>query len=73
MFVVSFIENKNVLLSQLLRNVPSVGENLIIKGRKATVSSVNAVDEKNIQVQVVLEAVNKKKAAVIDQNKKKKK
>jgi hypothetical protein len=72
MFVVNFFENKNHLLSQLLRRVPAVGEDLTIKGRKGKVSSVNNIDEKNIHVEVVLEAVNKNKTALVDNSKKKK-
>jgi hypothetical protein len=72
MFVVNFFENKNHLLSQLLRRVPAVGEDLTIKGRKGKVSSVNNIDEKNIHVEVVLEVVNKNKAALVDNSKKKK-
>ncbi|MED1471226.1 hypothetical protein [Bacillus salipaludis] len=73
MFVVYFFENKNLLLTQLLQRVPSVGEDLKIKGRKGKVSSVTSVDEQKFQVQIVLEAVNKNKlAAVVDNSKKKK-
>ncbi|NHM30913.1 hypothetical protein [Neobacillus terrae] len=72
MFVVSFFENRNLLLTQLLKRVPSEGEDLKIKGRKAKVSSVNSINEKNVQVQVVLETVNKNKL-VLDNSKKKKK
>lgn len=72
MFVVNFFENKNHLLSQLLRRVPAVGEDLTIKGRKGKVSSVNNIDEKNIHVEVVLEVVNKNKTALVDNSKKKK-
>jgi len=71
MFNVYFFENKNPLLSQLLRRVPAVGEALTIKGRKGKVSSVTNIDEKNIHVQVVLETVNKNKV-VVDNSKKKK-
>jgi hypothetical protein len=73
MFVVYFLENKNLLLTQLLQRVPSVGEDLKIKGRKGKVSSVTSVDEQKFQVQIVLEAVNKNKlAAAVDNSKKKK-
>ncbi|WP_026573024.1 hypothetical protein [Bacillus sp. UNC438CL73TsuS30] len=73
MFVVYFFENKNLLLTQLLQRVPSVGEDLKIKGRKGKVSSVTSVDEQKFQVQIVLEVVNKNKlAAVVDNSKKKK-
>jgi hypothetical protein len=71
MFTVYFFENKNLLLSQLLNNVPSVGENLTIKGRKGKISSVTSSDEKSYHVQVLLEKVNKNKAP-IDNSKKKK-
>lgn len=70
MFNVSFFENKNLLLSQLLKNVPSVGEDLRIKGRKGKVLSVNSIDEKKIHIQVILENVNKNKP-IIDKSKKK--
>lgn len=74
MYIVYFLENKNVLLSQLLKRVPAVGENLTIKGRKAKVSSVNSVDEKTIHVQVTLEVVkvNKHNKQLVDNSKKKK-
>jgi len=72
MFVVSFFENRNILLTQLLKSVPSEGEELKIKGRKAKVSNVNSIDEKNVHVQVVIETVNKSKI-VLDNTKKKKK
>jgi hypothetical protein len=71
MFVVYFYENKNLLLSQLLKRLPSVGEDLTIKGHKGKVSSVNCIDEKNVHVQVILENVNKNKL-IVDNSKKKK-
>ena len=71
MFAVHFFENKNPLLCQLLKRVPSVGEDLKIKGRKGKVSSVNSIDEKTIHVQVILEIVNKNKL-IVDNSKKKK-
>jgi molybdate-binding protein len=71
MFVVSFYEEKNQLLNQLRKNVPSIGDDLVIKGRKAKVSNVTHVDEKNVHVHVTLEKVNKKQL-VLDNSKKKK-
>lgn len=71
MFVVHFFENKNLLLSQLLKRVPSEGENLKIKGRKGTVSSVTSVADHKFHVQVTIEKVNKNKLT-LDQSKKKK-
>ena len=72
MFVVYFFENKNLLLNQLLNSVPSVGDDLTIKGRKAKVSSVTNVDEKKVHVQVILEIVKQSKAVIVDNSKKKK-
>jgi hypothetical protein len=71
MFVVYFLENKNLLLSQFLRNVPALNEELKIKGRKGKVSSVNHIDEKIVHVQVILEEV-KKPNLIVDNSKKKK-
>jgi hypothetical protein len=71
MFAVHFIENNNVLLTQLLNRVPTEGEELKIKGRKAKVTSVKDIDELNIHVLVTLEVVNKNKF-VVDNSKKKK-
>jgi len=72
MFAVHYFENKNLLLSQLLQRVPSVGEELKIKGRKAKISSVTNVEDNKFHIQVVLEKVNKNKTAAIDPSKKKK-
>ncbi|MBS4198106.1 hypothetical protein KHA93_00330 [Bacillus sp. FJAT-49732] len=71
MFVVYFLENKNVLLNQLLKRVPSVGEDITIKGRKGKVSSVESIDEKKFHVQVIFEKV-KKNTLIVDNSKKKK-
>ncbi|MEY2194463.1 hypothetical protein AB7942_17235 [Neobacillus sp. BF23-41] len=71
MFAVHFIEKNNVLLTQLLNRVPTEGEELKIKGRKAKVESVKNIDDLNIHVQVSIEVVNKNKL-VVDNSKKKK-
>lgn len=71
MFTVYFFENKDLILSQLLNRVPTVGESLTIKGRKGKISSVTSLDGKSHHVQVLLEKVNKNKTPV-DNSKKKK-
>ncbi len=71
MFVVSFFENKNLLLTQLLKSVPSEGDDLKIKGRKGKVTNVSRIDEKNIHIQLTLETIPKNKL-VADPSKKKK-
>ncbi|WP_342429497.1 hypothetical protein [Neobacillus sp. FSL H8-0543] len=70
MFVVHFFENKKLLLVQLRNQVPAVGEDIKIKGRKGKVSDVNSVDEKNIQVQILIEKVINKNKLVVDPKKK---
>jgi glycine cleavage system H lipoate-binding protein len=71
MFAVHFIEKNNVLLTQLLNRVPTEGEELKIKGRKAKVESVKNIDDLNIHVQVTIEVVKQNKL-VVDNSKKKK-
>lgn len=71
MFVVSFFENRQLILSQLTRSVPAVGENVTIKGRKGKVLSINSMDSNKIHVHITLEKINNKKL-VIDNSKKKK-
>jgi hypothetical protein len=71
MFVISFIENRTVLLCQFLKQAPTVGDAISIKGRKGKVVNVEEVDEKHIQVQVALKTIDKTKLAV-DNSKKKK-
>lgn len=73
MMVVHFLENKNILLTQLLKNVPSVGDQVVIKGRKGKVSNVTSVDENQIQVQLFFEKIVVKTGkSVVDNTKKKK-
>ncbi|NSL50969.1 hypothetical protein [Calidifontibacillus erzurumensis] len=71
MYTVHFYENKNLLLSQWLKNIPSVGDALKIKGRKGKVVEIQKVNETTIHVQVNLEK-EIKKAPLLDTNKKKK-
>jgi hypothetical protein len=73
MYVVTYLENRNVLLTQLSRNLPSEGENIKIKGRKGKITTVSPLDEKHVHIHVALEAVNKNKLAAVDNSKKKKK
>ncbi|KAF0817308.1 iron sulfur protein [Bacillus sp. ZZV12-4809] len=73
MFAVYYLDGKNVLLNQLRKSVPHEGEEVRIKGRKGKVTSVMAVEESKIHVQVELESVNKAKLAAADDKKKKKK
>ncbi|WP_075980611.1 hypothetical protein [Bacillus massilinigeriensis] len=71
MVVVHFFNNKSIVLSQLLDNIPNPDENIKIKGRKGKVISVEQVDESKYHVHVHFEPVVKK--VVLDLNKKKRK
>ena len=74
MFAVHFMEKNIVVLTQVLRDIPAVDEDLKIKGRKGKVISVQETDEKGIHVQIEFEKiVDKNKTAVKDLGKKKRK
>ncbi|MFE8699704.1 hypothetical protein ACFYKX_03590 [Cytobacillus sp. FJAT-54145] len=73
MFVVSFFDNRNLLLNQFRNQVPSVGDSVSIKGRKGKVASVDTLEDNKIHVQVALDPVSKGKAAAAADTKKKKK
>ena len=70
MVVIHFIHNNNVVLTQLLQQVPSVDENIKIKGRKGKVVSVKEIEENKFQVQVTLEEIIKKQLTLLDNKKK---
>lgn len=71
MFTVYFFENKEILLNQLLKQAPLIGEEVKIKGQKGKILNVIHIDDKNIHVQVQLNKVNKNKP-ILDNSKKKK-
>ncbi|CAM3659747.1 hypothetical protein GCM10009865_02750 [Aeromicrobium ponti] len=71
MFIVYYLDGKNILLNQLRKSVPSEGEEIKIKGRKGKVTSVQTIENHKVHVQVLLESVNKNKV-VLDNSKKKK-
>lgn len=72
MMAVQFFENKSLVLSQLVKHIPSVDENIKIKGRKGKIISVKMVEDNLYQVQVVFEQVVKNQPIAKDNSKKKK-
>lgn len=72
MFVVHFFENNTVVLTQLLRNIPSVDGNIKIKGRKGKVLSVKKMEKNIVHVYVEFEKIIKNQLPSKDSNKKKK-
>jgi hypothetical protein len=71
MFVVHFYENKKLLLTQLRENVPSIGENLKVKGQKGKIASITNIDEKHVHVQLEIEKVVVKSKFAVDPAKRK--
>ncbi|MCZ8539622.1 hypothetical protein SAMN04487786_1294 [Paenisporosarcina quisquiliarum] len=74
MYAVHFMEKNIIVLTQVLRDIPAVEDNLKIKGRKGKVISVQETEENGIHVQVEFEQiVDKNKAATKELGKKKRK
>jgi hypothetical protein len=71
MLIVHFFENKSIVLSQFLNHLPSVDENIKIKGRKGKVVSVQEIEENKFHVQVLFEQVIKNKLMAKDTKKEK--
>ncbi|OAS82129.1 hypothetical protein A6K24_13810 [Metabacillus litoralis] len=69
-YVIHFIENNSVQLVQLVNNIPSVDENIKIKGRKGKVLSVKTIEENKVLVNVLFEKVNKNQPNIKDTKKK---
>ena len=55
MYGIHFFENNTLVLSQFLKYIPSVDEDIKIKGRKGKVFSVNMVKENSFHVHVIYE------------------
>jgi hypothetical protein len=71
MAVIHFFENSVCILSQLVKTIPAVNDNIKIKGRKGKVLNVIEKDANNFYVYVELDPLLAKKALVNDPKKKK--
>ena len=71
MYGIHFFENNTLVLSQFLKSIPSVDEDIKIKGRKGKVFSVNMVKENNYQVHVIYEKLLKVQLKAKDNKKRK--
>ena len=58
MFSVNFYEKEDLILSQLLKNVPEEGAGVKIKGRKGKIIGVERTERNTVHVQVDLLAKN---------------
>jgi phage-related protein len=66
---VVYYEKSDILLSQLLNEVPTEGQGIKIKGRKGEVLRVERINEKKFHVHVELMKEDKNKKEVIKKNK----
>lgn len=60
MFVTHYYENKTSVLSQLLVKLPTIEEDIRIKGRKAKVTEVLQIDVNQYHVKIIFEKIPKK-------------
>lgn len=72
MYTVHFLDGKNIVLSQLLRQLPKVGDDLRIKGRQGKVLEIIYNNEKSVNVNVHFEVKKKAPAVAVQFGKKKK-
>ncbi len=70
MFAIHFYEKNTSVLSQCLRRIPEVDENIRIKGRNGKVLNVTQIEENKYHVQVELEKLIKKNLLLKDDKKK---
>ncbi|WP_277584240.1 hypothetical protein [Psychrobacillus antarcticus] len=73
MHAVHFMEKNITVLTQVLREIPAVDDELKIKGRKGKVLSVQKTGENGFYVQIEFEKVVDKKASLKDLGNKKRK
>lgn len=71
MVAIHFFENNTLVLSQLLNSIPSVDEDIKIKGRKGKVLGVKQIQENIFHVHVMFEQVVKNQPISKDTKKKK--
>lgn len=71
MYAIHYFENNTPALSQCLRRIPEVDENIKIKGRKGKVQNVVEIAEDKYRVNLALEKKVKKETLLTDDKKKK--
>ncbi|MCU9614710.1 hypothetical protein OEV98_14295 [Caldibacillus lycopersici] len=73
MFVIHYLENQSIVLTLLSSHIPSVDEDVRIKGRKGKIISIKEINDKHVQVQVLFEKITKNQPiSTVDSKKKKK-
>ncbi|KOS68675.1 preprotein translocase subunit SecA [Lysinibacillus contaminans] len=71
MMVIHIYENRTEVLNQFVVRIPTVDEDIRVKGRKAKVVQVNQIDEKKYHVHVIYEKIVKKQPLTKELGKKK--
>ena len=71
MYAIHYFEKNIAVLSQCLRRIPEVEENIKIKGRKGKVVNVSQIETNKYHVHVDLEKIVKKELVLKDDKKKK--
>lgn len=69
MVFIHFFESRTKVLTQLLKNIPTVDEGIKIKGRKGKVINVAQISENVIHVDVLYDPIIKKAVAGKDSKK----
>ncbi|MFC7684878.1 hypothetical protein [Ureibacillus sp. GCM10028918] len=59
MFAVHFYERNTLFISKLLNEVPAVGSEIKLKGRKGKITDVAEIEENRFHVQIELEVIKK--------------
>ncbi|MBE6185388.1 hypothetical protein [Heyndrickxia ginsengihumi] len=72
MVVIQYFDNTLLVLTQLVRQIPSVGDDIKIKGRKGKVISVTEMEGNIVRINVAFEKIIKKQSLLLDNKKKRK-
>ncbi|MGM9985809.1 MAG: hypothetical protein ACI35O_01155 [Bacillaceae bacterium] len=70
MVVIHYYSKKTELVNLLCQQTPLVGDNVVIKGRKAKILDIKEMREGHLLVEVELEAIKKVKINSLDNKKK---
>ncbi|MCM3584266.1 hypothetical protein M3182_00740 [Mesobacillus maritimus] len=60
MYVIHFVEDKKRILTQFVQKIPSVDDQVKIKGKKAKVIRVEPQEQKQVDIHIVTEKIVKK-------------
>ncbi|KGR77442.1 hypothetical protein [Ureibacillus sinduriensis] len=72
MFAVHFFDKNTLFISKLLNEVPALGSEIKLKGRKGRITEVSELEENKFRVQVEFEAIKKQPlVSAIDKKKRK--